>query len=161
MYEHPSLPTHLTGIIDENGDRYATWDYDDAGRAILSVHANGKERVAFDYNPDGTTTLTIGDPDPAMNPSVRTYDYSTQQGSRKVSSLTGDVCSTCPGGNVESRTYDAKGFLEDATDWNGNVTRTERNDRGLTTKFTEAYNSITNDDRITDRDRKWERAGCG
>ncbi len=38
-YEDSRFPNHLTGITDENGDRYATWAYDAEGRAILSEHA--------------------------------------------------------------------------------------------------------------------------
>ncbi|WP_143517987.1 DUF6531 domain-containing protein, partial [Pseudomonas sp. PIC25] len=40
-YEDPRNPKLLTGITDERGIRYATWTYDDQGRAISSEHANG------------------------------------------------------------------------------------------------------------------------
>ena len=135
LYEHPTLPNHLTGIIDRNEDRYATWDYDAAGRAILSEHAGGKERVEFAYNGDDTTTLT------AANGAERTYTFSTQLGERHVSSLSGDVCSTCPGGDLSDRTYDSNGFPDEVTDWNGNVTKTIRNVRGLTEILVEAKGS--------------------
>jgi RHS repeat-associated protein len=135
LYEDADLPAHLTGIIDENGDRFATWAYDDAGRAILSEHAGGKEQVQFGYNLNGTTTLNMG------SGAVRTYAFSTQQGERRVSSVSGDICSTCPGGQIASRTYDSIGFLDEATDWNGNITKTARNSRGLTETLTEAYGS--------------------
>jgi RHS repeat-associated protein len=132
LYERTDLKDHLTGIIDRNGDRIATWDYDDAGRAILSEHAGGKERVEFAYNPDNSTTLTLA------NGATRTYHYSTEQGERRLTMLTGDVCSTCPGGAIADRTYDANGFIEQIIDWNGNVTETLRNARGLTETLTEA-----------------------
>lgn len=135
VYEDADLPHHLTGIIDENNDRFATWEYDAAGRAILSEHAGGKEQVEFAYNTNGTTTLTMG------NGAERTYTFSTQQGQRRVSSLSGDVCSTCAGGEIASRTYDSNGFLDEVTDWNGNVTKTVRNDRGLTETLTEGDGS--------------------
>ena len=53
-YENPDFPNHLTGITDENGDRYASWSYDAQGRAISSEHAqttnqSGQERVDIDF----------------------------------------------------------------------------------------------------------------
>ena len=141
LYEDADLPHHLTGIIDENRDRYASWQYDDAGRAIVSEHAGGQERVEFAYNTNGTTTLTLA------NGSTRTYDFSVQQGSRKIDSLTGMPCMSCPDGDIRSRTYDANGYLDEATDWNGNVTKTTRDSRGLITTLTEAKG--TTEQRIT------------
>jgi len=54
-YENTSFPHHLTGITDENGDRYSTFAYDSAGRAIFTGHAqtdNGapQEGFSLDYN---------------------------------------------------------------------------------------------------------------
>ncbi|MCO3156978.1 RHS repeat protein, partial [Pseudomonas aeruginosa] len=51
-YENSQNPRLLTGITDENGARYATWTYDDQGRAISSEHANGAEKVSLAYNDD-------------------------------------------------------------------------------------------------------------
>ncbi|WP_141243631.1 DUF6531 domain-containing protein, partial [Pseudomonas indica] len=56
-YTNPN-PKLLTGITDERGIRYATWTYDDQGRAISSEHANGAEKVTLSYNADGSTTVT-------------------------------------------------------------------------------------------------------
>ena len=36
LYENTTYPYALTGITDENGNRYATWGYDGNGRGILS-----------------------------------------------------------------------------------------------------------------------------
>ena len=54
-YENEDFPSHLTGITDENGDRYATWSYNGDGRAISSEHsqttnASGQERVELDFH---------------------------------------------------------------------------------------------------------------
>jgi len=132
VYDDPNLPDHLTGIIDRNGDRFATWAYDDSGRAILSEHAGGKERVELAYNANGSTTLTLG------NGAVQTYNFETVDGQRKLASITGDLCGTCPGGNIGSKTYDTNGFLDEAEDRNGNVTQTVRNSRGLVESRIEA-----------------------
>jgi RHS repeat-associated protein len=134
-YEDYRLPSYLTGLIDENGERFATWDYDDAGRAILSEHADGQEQVTFAYNGNGTTTLTTA------NGASRTYTFGVVQGHRQVTAVAGDVCSRCPGGDIESRSFDGNGFVEETTDWNGNVTRSARNARGLTETLTEGDGS--------------------
>jgi len=49
LYENSSLPFALTGIIDEDGSRFATWAYDSIGHAISSQHATGADltRVAY------------------------------------------------------------------------------------------------------------------
>jgi YD repeat-containing protein len=59
---------HLTGITDENGDAFAVFGYDQYGRAILSEHAGGMQKVTlqyswtpFDVSVDPlTTTVTDG-----------------------------------------------------------------------------------------------------
>lgn len=38
-YENPTFPRHLTGITDENGNRFATWTYNSAG-LVISSHLN-------------------------------------------------------------------------------------------------------------------------
>lgn len=126
VYEDPNLPNHLTGIIDENSDRFATWDYDTQGRAILSEHAGSRESVAITYNANGTTTVLLGDG------ATRDYTFSVQQGQRRTAMITGDVCSACVGGEIADRTFDTSGFLDEAIDWNGGITQTIRNNRGLT-----------------------------
>lgn len=129
-------PGQLTGITDENGVLFASWEYDLDGRAIVSEHAGGKERVELDYNTDGTTTLTMA------NGSSRTYTFGVEQGQRKPTSLSGDVCSTCAGGNIRDRDYDANGFLSEVTDWEGNVTQMVKNSRGLTEALVEAFGTV-------------------
>ena len=139
-YENASFENHLTGIMDENGNRFATWSYDTEGRADSSERADGKERVTLVYNADGSTTLSMA------NGAARTYHFSVQQGARKLAMLTGDVCSTCPGGNIADRTY-ANGYLDSVFDWNRNETQTKRNAEGLTETLIEGKGSTA--ERIT------------
>jgi YD repeat-containing protein len=40
-------PALLTGIIDENGNRYATYSYDSAGQAVSTEHAGGVEKYTL------------------------------------------------------------------------------------------------------------------
>lgn len=58
VYDDQAHPNHLTGIIDENGARYATYTYDTIGRAISTAHAGGSEKVTLQFNVDGTTLVT-------------------------------------------------------------------------------------------------------
>jgi YD repeat-containing protein len=69
-YEDPRFPNNLTGITDERGIRYATWKYDDLGRAISSEHAGGAEKTSLFFNPDGSTTVTnaLGKKPPTPSP---------------------------------------------------------------------------------------------
>ncbi len=65
-YENANFSYHLTGITDENQQRYGTYGYDAAGRTVLSEHAqttNGQpqHRFTFDYEGVGQTLVT--DPD--------------------------------------------------------------------------------------------------
>ena len=54
-YENnPDFPNHLTGITDENGERYATFAYDDSGKAIVSelgttTNSVGQGKIQLDY----------------------------------------------------------------------------------------------------------------
>jgi YD repeat-containing protein len=123
-YEDPNYTFLLTGITDENGNRYATWAYDDEGRVILSEHAGNAERVEFSYNPDGTTTVT----DAAG--AERIYHFTVQQGQMKVDHIEGDRCTTCSRGDIQAYTYDSNGFVASKTDWNGNTTTYTRDSQG-------------------------------
>ena len=62
FYEDPRFPHHLTGLMDENGDRYATWEYDAQGRAVLTAHSpttNGTGQQQYSLRYDGAkTTVT-------------------------------------------------------------------------------------------------------
>ncbi|MBS4051982.1 MAG: RHS repeat protein, partial [Methylomonas sp.] len=69
-----NLPYALTGILDENGGRYATYRYDAQGRGIASEHANGIELHQLSYNADGSTRITD-----ALGHD-RTYRYQTVLG---------------------------------------------------------------------------------
>ena len=131
-YENTSFPNHLTGITDENGNRYATWAYDGQGRAILSEHAGETDRVTFTYNSNGTTTVQTA------QGATRTYHFNLINGALKVTSITGDQCTSCYGGDIKNREYDANGYLISATDWKGNITVYIRDEKGRELSRTEA-----------------------
>ncbi len=124
-----NLPHALTGIIDEDGNRYATYQYDTSGRAVSSQHAGGADLTTIAYNADGSTSVN----DALSN--VHSYTLTTQFGLVKPTGVTG-IPVTNTGG--KAFTYDTNGFVSSRTDWNGNVTTYTHNSRGLETSRTEA-----------------------
>jgi YD repeat-containing protein len=107
-----NLPSALTGIVDENGDRFATFKYDTQQRAVSTEHALGALRYAFSYT-TGSTVVT----DPLST--ARTYSFETVLGAFKHTGITGPVCPEC---GPASQTFDANGNISSRVDWNGNRT---------------------------------------
>ncbi|MCR9279055.1 MAG: hypothetical protein NXH85_13880 [Pseudomonadaceae bacterium] len=141
-YEDSAFPNALTGITDENGDRYATWDYDSSGRVISSEHAGGVDKNTLAFNTNGTVTLT--------NPLGKQSIFTTQnvQGVERVVSTEGVATALC-GATVQSRTYDSNGYVDLETDPEGNVTDHDFDSNGLLLTKTEAVG--TPDERVETR----------
>ncbi len=114
-YENTGFPHALTGITDENGNRYATYTYDAQGRATSTEHAGGAERVSLAYNADGSTTVTD-----ALN-TARTYNFQTILGVVKSTGQSQPGGSGC-GASASAFTYDANGNVASRTDFNGHRT---------------------------------------
>nr|WP_193749997.1 DUF6531 domain-containing protein [Pseudomonas toyotomiensis] len=130
-YEVPGKPDLLTGITDERGVRYATWTYDDQGRAISSEHADGADNVIVAYNSDGTVSVTneLG--------KVAKYSFQTIRGVRRIMAIEGEPSPNCPNSN-STFTYDERGLLKTKTDNKGILTTYDYNERGLEVSRTEA-----------------------
>lgn len=110
-YEDARFPNHLTGITDENGNRFATWSYDEQGRAVTSEHAGGAERTTLSY---GTGSTTVTD---ALG-AARSLSLTT------VLNVVRPAGESQPGGAgcgpaASSLTYDANGNVASRTDFNG------------------------------------------
>lgn len=114
-YENSNFPNALTGITDENGNRFAIWDYDDQGRAISSEHAHSADKTTLTYNADGSTTVTNA------SGKQTTYHFTTINDVRKVTQVEGHPTATCEGAN-KSYTYDTNGNVISKTDWKGATT---------------------------------------
>jgi YD repeat-containing protein len=130
-YEDSRNNSWLTGITDERGVRYATWSYDDKGRAISSEHADGADKVTVAYNADGTVSVTneLG--------KVAKYSFQYIKGVRRITSIQGEPSANCPNSN-SSFTYDSNGLLKTKTDNKGVLTTYAYNTRGLEVSRTEA-----------------------
>lgn len=131
-YEVAASPHVLTGISDENGNRFATWAYDAQGRAILSEHAGGADRTQIAYNSDGTTSVTD-----ALG-TTRTYRFKTVLGVAKSAGLDQPAGAGC-GPAASQIDYDANGNVASRTDFNGvKITYGYDLARNLETSRTEA-----------------------
>ena len=131
VYENASFPFALTGILDEDGNRFATWTYDTAGRATSSQHAGGADLTQFAYNADGSRTVT----DPLGQQTV--YKFTTLQGIPKVTEEDRLATSTTAAA-TQTFTYDATGYVASQADWNGNLTTYVNDAHGQPTSITEA-----------------------
>jgi YD repeat-containing protein len=114
-----SKPNALTGITDENGDRFATFAYDQSGRATKTTHhAGGNEvnRYTVTYDVSGAQS-TITDPLGATRPN----GFQTVVG---VVRQTAETQPSASGTGTASSaiSYDANGNVSSRTDFNGNQT---------------------------------------
>lgn len=125
-----SLPIALTGVIDEMGARFATFQYDSAGRAVQSEHAGGVDKYRASYN----TSTNVSLMDPMGNNQYRTY--TSNFGVRTIASY-GDRCGGCPSA-VISYSYDVAGNLDKVKDRRGIVTDHDLNAWGGETRRIDA-----------------------
>jgi RHS repeat-associated protein len=114
-----TLPNALTGIVDENNQRFATWSYDTQGRAISSEHAGGAEKVTLIYGAGNTVVSDYKDSAGAVNAS-RTYFFQTVLGVQRNTSVSQSCSSGC--GITASNGFDANGNIASRTDFNNNST---------------------------------------
>ena len=124
-----ALPHALTGIIDENGQREATYGYASDGRAVLTTH-DGVDQYTIAYNTDGSATATgpLGE--------QHTYGFSTVYDVPKRTGVTGGASTSC---DAQSYGYDAAtGALTRKVDFNNVATTTQPDALGRPVTITEA-----------------------
>ncbi|MBB3122464.1 RHS repeat protein [Pseudoduganella violacea] len=97
-------PFVLTGIVDENGDRYASFTYNSATRAIATEHAGGVEKYLVAY-PAGSRTIVT---DPLGT--QRIYDHIQALGVKKMFGVTQPATGGMPAASTVA-SYDANGNL--------------------------------------------------
>ncbi|MDQ1117929.1 MULTISPECIES: RHS repeat-associated core domain-containing protein [Pseudoxanthomonas] len=56
-YEETDNPNNLTGVTDEEGQRFSTFTYDSSGKVVSSSHAGGAQGVSLSYA-SGSTVVT-------------------------------------------------------------------------------------------------------
>nr|WP_231402517.1 RHS repeat-associated core domain-containing protein [Caenimonas aquaedulcis] len=112
LYENPSYPYALTGLIDQNGNRFATWRYDARGRAVGSEHAGGVERFALDFDAS-SAGVVVTDPLGVQ----RLLQHQNVAG-RQVFAGSSLPCTDCRG-NAAGTVVNAVGKVTQATDFSG------------------------------------------
>ena len=100
----------LTGIVDANGDRFASYGYDATGRAVMTTHAGNAEKTDLVFNSNGSTTVTTA------NGSV-TYAKAVVNGLAKTAGVSQPAGAGCSAANSSS-TFDANGNLASREDFN-------------------------------------------
>ncbi len=138
-----NLPTALTGITDENGVRFATFQYNSSGLAVNTQHAGGVESYTFTYSTYHYTTYvgsnysaTVIDP---LGTS-RSYTFGFDSPSHNMDTGQTQPAASGSGTVTQSETYDSNGNPASVTDYNGDITRRTYNlSRNLETSRTEAY----------------------
>ena len=132
---NPYLFYWLTGIVGEDGIRYASYSYDYYGKAISTEHAGGVDKVSVNYN--GTGGATVVDAHGAS----RTYAFTQMFQVPKLTSIQ-EPCPACVGGvGTRSVTLDSNGFANVATDTAGVATDYDYNARGLEARRIDSANN--------------------
>lgn len=132
LYENTALPNALTGIIDENGNRYVTWTYDSTGRGLSSQFAGGAGLMKVAYNDsDGSRTVTN-----ALGAQT-VYKFTPLQNIPKVTEIDQPATADSPAGVIKY-TYDSNGYNASITELNGAVTNFGNDAHGQPTSITEA-----------------------
>jgi RHS repeat-associated protein len=134
-YEDDRFPFALTGITDENGDRYASWTYDANGLVQEAKHAGDVDRYQFSYEPTLDQTF-VTDP----RGTTRTHKYETINNTVRMTGVSGAANAPC--GNPRIAAYSGSLYPASVEDYNGNLTTFQRADPygrpDLETRRTEA-----------------------
>lgn len=133
---HPINRFALTGLVDENSVRYATWGYDAAsGRATSSQHAGGVDLTTIAYddpNNERTVTNALG--------KQAIFNLATYQGVYQITSIAGQASAHCAASTVSYK-YDENGFVKQRTSGEGRVNTYIHNSIGQETSRTEGDGS--------------------
>jgi len=135
LYEDARLPHHLTGILDENGDRYSHYGYDEQGRAILSELGNHTEKVTMEYLETGNSLVQHHQDAATYREKLLVIDRT--HGADRVTREEDFPCPNCNTGTVINE-YNSNGWLSKTTDRSGHVTTYIRDTSGRETSRTES-----------------------
>jgi RHS repeat-associated protein len=129
-----TTPGLLTGILDENNVRYMSYSYNAAGQATNNQLAGGVGSYTMTYNSDGSTDVV----DPLGT--SRHHTFTTILGVPYITGVNG-TCESCS--TTSAWVYDFNGFLNQTTDFNGNVTTYQHDMDGMELGSVEGYGSAT------------------
>jgi RHS repeat-associated protein len=135
LFENANFPNHLTAKVDENGTRYATWSYDEFGRAISSEHGVGIEKVVLDYTVENQTRVTTHISDILTSDLIYHYKLYKRNGETKKLLHKEEflTCTDCETGTIEYE-YDLQDQVSSIVSQNGTRTNYTFVDKLLTEK---------------------------
>ncbi|MFC7418677.1 DUF6531 domain-containing protein [Iodobacter arcticus] len=120
LYEDTRNPSLLTGLIDENGQRFASWAYNEQGQAISSEHAGGVDKFTLNFGGDPASgTRWTEETDPLG--SVRRYQFKLIAGTWRLQGKDQPGGAGCSAAS-NNLLYDTNGNVTSRTDFNGNKT---------------------------------------
>ncbi|WP_159015400.1 DUF6531 domain-containing protein [Cognatiluteimonas profundi] len=122
----------LTGITDEQGNRYASFTYDSQGRATVTEHANGVDKYVVSYGGSRSANVLL------PSGGTKYLSFATAYGFAKIGHSS-DACPTCGG---EQYSYDSNGNLDVVTDIDGIVTDHDQDICGRDLQLVEAKNTL-------------------
>jgi len=113
FYEDTVKPWRLTGYAVD-GVRATQYTYNAAGQVAQSASLDGDVADSFEYSTSSTTKTDVR--------GQRTvYNFTTISGQRMLSSTQMTGTPSCPNA-AALQGYDANGYLDESTDFNGNTT---------------------------------------
>ncbi|MFZ0745598.1 MAG: DUF6531 domain-containing protein, partial [Terracidiphilus sp.] len=135
IYGNSSLPYALTSVVDEDGNTYQTWTYDQFGRGLTNQVGGSANLTTLTFNDsDGSRTVTnaLGVAD--------TDAFTISLDAPRVTGISRAATSTTAAA-TESSSYDSNGYLSSQTDWDGNQTTYVNDSHGDPTTINEAVGS--------------------
>ncbi len=113
LYENTAFAQLLTGMVDESGNRLASYAYDSQGRGISTQYAGGADRYTITYGANATDPVQVTDP----LGTTRGYTYGATLGKLAVTGAT--LPSGSGGSDAASRVQNASGLIDAETDFLG------------------------------------------
>jgi RHS repeat-associated protein len=108
-----AFPNALTGIVDENSARNATFDFDAIGNAIGTQHGAGADKFTLAYNSDGSADITD------QQGGVSHHAFTIANSMALATTLSGPSIGFS---NTAARTYDSYNNQLSTTDFDGRYT---------------------------------------
>ncbi|WP_162287363.1 RHS repeat protein [Cupriavidus malaysiensis] len=130
-YEDSRFAWALTGITDEAGVRFASYSYDDQGRATGTEHASGADKVQLQFLGQRQTVVTSADG------SSRSLAFELVNNVLRPTTASAS-CPEC-GSIAQRTTYDASGNVSSRVDFNNRETRYTYDSSGRETQRIEGY----------------------
>jgi len=138
VYEDPADPHNLTGVINEEEIRVATYTYDEQDRCITSEGAGGLKRISVSYDDNFKRRVTDA------RDNVTTYQIQVKYGIGRIKSASGAGCTAC---TARDSILNDRLQTERSTDARGFITQYVYDERGNILTKTEAFG--TSDERTT------------